>query len=461
MEDAKATFSALEKVYTEISRVRVALQKEKSALLGYEISTADLTGQLKNPKLTTAERKAKHEAFQTEDVKIQETIAAIAVEEKNLLKLVEGKREMEQILDATGHKRQEFEGARGAPQGVQGSQIASIPSFDGAPGTDGEKWIRMIDRFKINFSWTSRQTAQTIRNKLTGEAALFVDNQDDEGILGTDNWDDAGQPNLREMLMNKFAITLSAATASHAIDDLTQGVQELVDPFYERVRYAVTKFLHGFNRTTRGEKDAYSRIYQRLVFNLFKTGLHTLYRQQIFSGPTVSQPKTAVNLLEAARNAELEAGKTKKVSVLSATSQEEEPTESPGPTAEPQRAAELSLESLTKEIVALRKAMPQRGRGRFRGRSRGRGGRPRGPIGGQGQGCFICGALDHWSRYCPQRDQAPRGRGGFRPQMRNQRGNRGWQMNEMYFDNNQTPEVGATYEDNGPRYDHLNYQGET
>ena len=304
--------------------------------------------------------------------------------------------------------------------GVQGGQLAAITAFDGSPTVDAEQWIKMIDRFKTNFNWTTEQTAQTVRNKLTGEAALFVDNQEEEGIEGTGVWDTDGKKNLRTMLLKKFAPYLSAATASHAIDDLKQGGTESVGTFYERVRQAVTKFLTGHPRKTQPEKTAYSRTYGRLVFNFFKVGMYDQYRTRIFSGTEANHPKTHDDLMEAARGIELEAGKSKRDHLPKKAAAIAKPGDEPESEAEETPSEESDvIADLTKRLEAIegrrnnwrgnrrgRGGGGQRGggqRGGFRGRGRGQGNN-RGGGGGankRNQNCILCQQPGHWVSDCP------------------------------------------------------------
>lgn len=474
--------SSLQGAINEIKSLRTKISDLESQRLGFQISIQDLRDQVVAAK-RDSDRKTKQAAYEAERAKLTEVEENLSRDERALADMIGEKTSLENQLAkaakaateeaaiaataavaaaslnpapggptsglaAAGTSASVAGSARASraasplpppalPPGghlagsVQGGQIAAIPSFDGSTGaSEAEKWVRMIDRFQANFGWTSKQTAHVVRNKLTGQAQLFVDNQDDEFKKGTDNWNE-GKDNLRTMLMNKFSEALSATTSSHAIDDLQQGPHEQVDPFYERVRYAVNKFLFDFKRTTATERTQYTRTYSRLVYNFFKAGIYSQYRQRIFTA-AATIPKTHEDLLQAARTVELEAGKSKRdeipKKIASISTNEEEATPEVDAASEPDGFANMQ-----KELDEIKRRLPKaggakgpgrggwrnrgRGRGFWRGRgwpnrARGRGGfqrrggfRPGGPARGGGPGagdeCHNCGEKGHWIRDCP------------------------------------------------------------
>ena len=415
----------LQRCLTKLKSLQLQVSNSQKEILGLTISVSDLAVQLNVPGLTAAQREQFQTGYDTDHAKLQEAQARLVDEEMALAAMAAEKKQLTtQLLEATatGDLSSTTDGVE--HRSVQGSQISSIPMFDGSPGVDGEAWIRLVDRARDQFGWTARQTAQTARNRLTGDARMFVDNNEVEGLAGIDNWAD-GPDNLRSMLIDKFGYTYSAATAAHALEDLKQATNETVDQFYERVRFAVSKFLADMEKTG-PHVVTYQNMFQRLTFTHFKGGIFPSYRQAIYNAASDRQPSTPRVLLEAARVVELEAGKSKKDVVFKKINEMRAGEEADLAFVQPAEAAAVSapkeeepktdeVEELKKEVEAINKKMQQqqqqrgggRGRGRGGNRWRGRGGgRWRGGGRGRGRGsCNGCGAHDHWWRECPQNPQ--------------------------------------------------------
>lgn len=477
MGDREILVTELQGCITALKKLQDETRAIEGQVAGYEILVQDLRAQLRGAELPKAQRAPKQEDLQTELSKIAEAqtsleanwrrITELTLERATLLDKLSTvpTRQPENIYDEVNHGG----GAAASnasdyrKSSVQGGQLASLPSFSGIPGTDGEAWLRQVDRAMKQFNWTDEQTATAARSKLKGDAMLFVDNQEDEDVEGLSRWE--GAKNLRSMLFERFSLTLSAATASHALDDLNQKTGETIDQLYDRVRYAVTKFLFDFqNKKT----ESYKAIYQRLLFTQFKSSIHSSYRQAIFSSVQGQQPQTATELLEAARSTEKEAGKCKRdtlkknVGEVATSTPTTEDDLQEGP---PQKDEEPSLKDLIKEVEALKKGFARRGRGGrgYGGRGRGNGGRggqqgsPQvhtpfrgGGRGGAGRGhdprhCHNCGGRGHWKVQCPSfrpdtfpTGQGPHGQGLPQQQQGGRGGGQGhqWrrQANEVSFD---------------------------
>lgn len=400
----------LQATLTRIKAAQANVIGHQKNVVGLTLAVSDLTKEVIQEGLTAKARQDTQKKLDKETQKLSEAQDRVGEAEQELGDLVAEKAEiMRQLAEIQGRPPR----AEGGDEAVvQGSQLASIPTFDGSATTDGEAWIRMVDRAMEQFGWTSRQTAQAVRNKMTGEARLFVDNQEDEGLPGTNTWNEGGD-NLRKMLLDKYGFTYSAATAAHALEDLKQSTNETVDQFYERTRFAVSKFLSDMDKDG-PHRETYQSMFRRLTFTHFKGGMFQQYRQAIYSAVAARQPTTPRALLEAARSAELEAGKSrkdvmyKKVAETILDEKDEEPEaeikkdEDKTPEA---KSLDATVAELAKEVEMLR----QGGRGRG-GRGRGRGGRG-GRGGGRGRGaCHGCGKNGHWWKQCfknPNR-QAPR-----------------------------------------------------
>ena len=407
----------LNRVLDRIQAGQKIITDAQKAALGLNISLSELSEKALEKGLDASAKVAIQQQFENDTQKLVDTNAKLNDAEKDLSGLLAEKaelvRKLKDLVETDAAALPTMDSA------VQGSQISSIPVFDGSPGVDGDAWIRTVDRAKDQFNWTSRQTAQTARNRLTGEARLFVDNQEMEGLPGTQDWDQ-GSANLRDMLLDKFGYRYNAATAAHALEDLKQTASDTVDQFYEKVRFSVSKFMADQEKTGAHLK-AYQNMFQKLTYTHFKGGLFSSYRQAIFSSTSERQPTTPLQLLEAARSAELEAGKSKKdlvfkkVTEVTAANPEEEFTSTVSKTTpageetqkKPVPSPDPDLASLAKEVDAIQRQLQQRGRGRGRGggHRRGYGGRgwrgAKGRGGGRG-GCNGCGAADHWWRQCPQ-----------------------------------------------------------
>lgn len=470
----KRDLEDLQSVINDIKRSKQAIQLLQTKRLGLEVSITALSKQVKDAE-SDEDSAAKQALFKAEQQKLTDLDEELADQEMFLATSLSNKRELENKISDDSPT------PRPAPSDpsmnvVQGGQIAAIPTFDGVSAAEAEKWIRMVDRYKQNFGWTSKQTAATVRNKLTGEASLFVDNNEDEGVGNCQEWDEHAN-GLRAMLLAKFGLTLSATTTSHALDDLQQGPTEMVDPFYERVRYAVTKFLTGFGRRTVAEKASYSNTYGRLVYNFFKAGIYASYRQRIFSAAAASHPPTHADLLAAARGVELEAGKSKKDVIPKAVSAMEVTEDKPlaeshlkdeDMVTTDDSPSKAGMEEMKKELDEIKRRLPppNRGRGRGRGR-RGRGGRRGGWQrwrGGGGfrpgppqEGCHNCGAMDHWVRECPKPRGSPFQRGAGNRRWPRQFQEMRWASSPSYGGPSQDPSMmgyDGYYQDSG--YESLN-----
>lgn len=449
---------ALENTLTNIQSSQKTIRDLREAILGLNISVNDLSLKILEEGLTDVTREEIQADYAKDQQKMSETQDKLTQAEQKMADLMIQKNSLMTKIANLPHPIP-IPGPGDPPpgprqdHGVQGSQISSIPLFDGGVGVDGEAWIRMVDRAKDQFGWTSRQTAQTVRNRLLGEARMFVDNQEDEGIPGTLEWDET-ENNLRAMLIDKYGFTYSAATAAHALEDLKQNNSETVDQFYERVRFAVSKFLADMDKTG-ANAETYRNMFQRLTFTHFKGGIFQQYRVAIYSSVSARQPTTARALLEAARSAELEAGKSRKDVVFKkvaevkqggadmsfvssgpdreeedhkatekgATAKEGDGNSSGSSNDKGKTDSETTVEELAKEMKEMKKMMQNQNQGKGKGKGgnngrgrggrggfRGRGGRGRG--GGRGN-CHGCDQADHWWKYCPQNPNRAQGNQRF------------------------------------------------
>lgn len=432
------------------------LDVEKN-IAGLEISVTDLKSKMqkisKSTKSSDEEKREAQADYVAEQEKLKEQISQQEELENRVVNL---RRQKVQLLNAIKTEETEARAGNGAAYEVlrprdtnmQGSAVSQIPEYNGSFGADAESFVKLIDRTKEQYNWLSRPTAYMVRSKLTGSARIFIDNQEREMLPGIDEWDGPvpGGMNLRQMLLEKFSLPITAAAATNAVEELKQEQQETVDSFYERTRFAVDKLLFSVAKTTPEQKLTYQTLFQTQVYIFFKAGLLPSYRTRIFSAATTQIPTTAKAVLEAARNAEREVNAGKKVLTPkmvcqldygnpNPSSQEEMETRearnadkqlSTSISGESNDSKTLEVETLKLQVEELqRQFRGQGGRGRrgFRG-GRNRGGR--GARGGQGQrggqnfrgqrgrggrgrgqgrpdlGCFNCGQMGHWADACPE-----------------------------------------------------------
>lgn len=320
---------------------------------------------------------------------------------------------------------------------MQGSSVQQVPLFSGVYGPEAEAWIKLVSRAKLQFGWTSSQTAQMVRGKLTGAAAYWADNQENhqKNSKGLLEWDSEldGADNFKEMLLKKFTVAVSATAATIAIDNLKQKQEESVDSFYERVRYAVSKLLF----INQGAPN-YVALFDNMIWVFFKSGLKPVYIERIFSADPESQPKTEDKLFEAAKSAERATYQQRNAARLLTRTVNALETPFTGVTGETEGGTGVHTTAPPsaqhcQDYLELRRELDAIYRGGRRGRG-GRGGRGRGrgfgtrhlgtganttPIdystpsnlrgtGGAkrtpaaGDKCFNCNQMGHWAGQCPK-----------------------------------------------------------
>ena len=117
-----------------------------------------------------------------------------------------------------------------AAQGVQGSQISSIPVFSGIAGLDGAAYAEAIDQARDQFGWTEAQTAAVAKTRGGPAMTTWIRGQKAQGITygvwATPNPVAAGEHYLRSSFMTRFGPKYTASGAVSAISDLRQRPNE-------------------------------------------------------------------------------------------------------------------------------------------------------------------------------------------------------------------------------------------
>ena len=127
-----------------------------------------------------------------------------------------------------------------AAQGVQGSQISSIPVFSGVAGLDGAAFADAIDQARDQFGWTEAQTAAVAKTRGGPAMTTWIRGQKAQGITfaawATPDPVVAGEHYLRKSFMLRFGPKYTASGAVSAISDLRQRPNETAAAFMDRVQ---------------------------------------------------------------------------------------------------------------------------------------------------------------------------------------------------------------------------------
>ena len=284
-----------------------------------------------------------------------------------------------------------------ATQAVQGSQLQTIPTYDGL--TNVKEFIRNIDRAKEQFNWSSEATAAAVKSKLTGEAYSWLRTKELQFDDGTKIWETANNVDgLRILLRDRFSHGISALTAAEALSDLKQKPMETVDTFFDRCYLAADKMNHLVKDETKRTKE-YKDQTMATVATFFAAGLKDVYKARVIG--SADPPTSAEDMLKACRHVELETMRKKEVDVVEAgPSSHGASGGATAPAQEPSartQAQDEKIASLEKEVAALK----------FGSKA--------------GITCYTCGGKGHFQSECPtnrsSRGYNNRGRNPSRPRV--------------------------------------------
>ena len=304
-----------------------------------------------------------------------------------------------------------------AAQGVQGSQISSIPVFSGVAGLDGAAFADAIDQARDQFGWTEAQTAAVAKTRGGPAMTTWIRGQKAQGITfaawATPQPVVAGEHYLRKSFMLRFGPKYTASGAVSAISDLRQRPNETAAAFMDRVQIAVDMMNYDVPEADRN--PAYYQGYVRMVIAQFGGGLKEEIKSKVFGVPT--PPDTIANVLQAATAAEAESRPSVQ-NKLTINAVAEVSKDAPDDQEEEEESPKVPISELTKQIGEVLAISKKRTTRSVTGR----------PTNFR---CYGCNKPGHYRRNCPNPPSGQpswnRGRGRGQPRFMSRRA--GYQRN--------------------------------
>ena len=253
---------------------------------------------------------------------------------------------------------------------VTGSQINSVPLFNGEEGIMAEQWCEAIDRFQKQYSWSDARTATAAESRLRDHALLWLGSTQKMG-LKYEQW-----PEFRAAIIERFYPTINELTACHAVSKLDMKADETCSQFFDRVVVTVDKLYANFPAALR-QNEAYSAMLMSTVFAFFASGIPQYMREQVLGSD--KPPDSAAALLKGCKAVESQR-KAKGVSVHEIKAENEQ---------DESASSETTLQAILAELKARKRDTSPRALQRFTG------------------DCYYCHKKGHYQRDCfaKQRDE--------------------------------------------------------
>ena len=185
-----------------------------------------------------------------------------------------------------------------ANQPASGSQLNSIPKFEGKEGLEVRNFIEAVESAKTQFQWNNDTAISSTIYRLSGPAQDWMRGKKMMGdaYAGAEGW-----TNLKRDLLERFSPVINSATAVDAVRDLKQHHDETASEFYDRIIHSLDRKNHAYTAAQKRE-EAYLTAFRADLVTFFLGGLKESISKKVMGVP--NPPDTPAGALQAARAAE-------------------------------------------------------------------------------------------------------------------------------------------------------------
>ena len=230
-------------------------------------------------------------------------------------------------------------------QPASGSQLNSLPKFEGKEGLEVWNFLEAAENARGQFQWNYDTTIAAVIYRMVGTAQDWIRGKK---MMGTAYNGEAGWTTLKQAMLDRFSPVITSATAVDAVKDLRQHHDESVSEFFDRIIHALDRKNHTYTAAQK-KQEAYLNGFRADLVTFFLGGLREAISKKVMGVP--EPPNTPDAALQAARAAEA-AEARQKVPIMAVENPE--------------------LEEYEVDAVQRRKTQ-----------------------------CFNCQGYGHWSRECP------------------------------------------------------------
>jgi len=188
-----------------------------------------------------------------------------------------------------------------------GSQMSTIPWYDGTEGLGIEMWLKSVDSAMAQFGWNSLTTCTTVKRRLIGHAQVWLHAAEERRKIRFTHWvAPAGQPanqGLRQAMKTRFYPHITQTEATAATANLKQLPGETANQFFDRCILAIDK-KNSHATADERQQPFFIRASEHDLFSFFTAGLHDSTRVRIMGGPNAPREADAVLLAAKALEAE-------------------------------------------------------------------------------------------------------------------------------------------------------------